>query len=173
MFWSVLGNALFIFFLRVTDVSMGTIRMTMIMRGQRKWATLVGFVEVTIWVVAISQVISNLDTIWNIFAYSGGFACGTLSGMWIEGKLALGNANIHIVSLKKGSEIAEHIRQAGYGATLLRAEGQSGPVSMLNVVAPRKEIPNVIRLANEKDALAFITIDDARRVLRGYGQIIK
>ena len=172
-FWTTLGNALLIFLLRVTDVSMGTVRMTMIMRGHRKWAALLGFVEVTIWVLAISRVITNLDTIWNVIGYSGGFATGTLLGMWIGDRLAMGSADIHIVSTKKGKEIAEHLREAGYGVTLLHGEGQSGPVTLLNVVAPRKSVSRVIRRANEIDAKAFITIEDARTVMRGYGQVIK
>ncbi len=173
MSWQIIGNALFIFTLRMIDVSMGTIRTTMIMRGHRKWATLIGFVEVTIWVLAISRVIAHLDTVWNIFGYSGGFATGTMLGMWIEGKLALGSSDIHIVSMNKGREIAEYLRDSGYGATLLTAEGQSGPVFLINIVAPRKEVSNVIRLTNEVDARAFVTIEDARQVMRGYSRIAK
>ncbi len=88
MIWVMIGNALLIFYLRLVDVSLGTVRLIMIGRGRRKIAPLLGFVEVTIWVVAISQVITNLDNIFNILGYSGGFAAGTLVGMWIEDKLA-------------------------------------------------------------------------------------
>ena len=163
MLWTIIGNALLIFILRLTDVSMGTVRTTMIVRGQRKWAALIGFVEVTIWVLAISRGIANLDTIWNIVGYSGGFAAGTLLGMWIEGKLAIGYANLHIVSMSKGEEIAAHIRKSGYGATQLRAEGQSGPVFLIAVVAPRREVANVIRLVNEIDASTYVTVEDTRQ----------
>ena len=173
MIWTTIGNALLIFGLRITDVSMGTVRTTMIMRGQRKWAALIGFVEVTIWVVAISRVITNLDTIWNIVGYSGGFATGTLLGMWIEGKLALGYADINIVSMTKGLEIAAKVRQRGYGATQLHAEGQSGPVHLVHVIAPRKQVREVIRLVNEVDATAFVTVQDARQVMRGFGRLAK
>ncbi len=173
MIWTTLGSALLIFALRITDVSMGTLRMTMIMRGQRKWAALIGFFEVTIWVLAIGRVITHLDSIWNVVGYSGGFATGTLLGMWIEGRLALGYADIHIVSMTKGHEIASHVRKAGYGATLLQAEGQSGPVSLINVIAPRKQVHDVVRLVNELDATAFVTVEDTRQVMRGYQRLAK
>jgi uncharacterized protein YebE (UPF0316 family) len=173
MFWTTVGNAALIFLLRITDVSMGTVRTTMIMRGQRRWAAVIGFFEVTIWVLAISRVITNLDTIWNVVAYSGGFATGTLFGMWIEGKLALGNADLHIVSIAKGQEIVDRIRETGYGATQLYAEGQSGPVTLINVIVPRKQIKEIIRLVNEVDATAFVTVQDARQVLRGYRALAK
>ena len=173
MFWSTIGNALLIFFLRITDVSMGTVRTTMIVRGMRKWAVLIGFVEVTIWVLAISRVISNLNTFWSVLGYSGGFAAGTMLGMWIEGKLALGYSNMNIISMNKGPQIAEKVRKAGYGATQVRAEGQSGPVHLVNVIAPRKQVPEIIRLVNQVDATCFVTVEDARQVLRGHRRLAK
>jgi uncharacterized protein YebE (UPF0316 family) len=173
MVWTTIGNALLIFVMRITDVSMGTVRTTMIMRGQRKYAAMIGFVEVSIWVVAISRVMTHLDTIWNIFAYSGGFAMGTLLGMYIEDKLAIGHSNIQIISLTKGPVIADMLRDNGYGATEMVAEGRSGPVSIITVVAPRKQVANVIRLINEIDATTFVTVEDARKVVRGYQRIAK
>mgnify|MGYP006971729778 CR=1 FL=1 len=99
----VLGTMLLIVCLRIADVSMGTVRTIMIMRDRHKWATLIGFVEVTIWVVAISQVFTNLNNVWHVLGCSGGFAIGTLVGMWLEDKLALGNVDIHVVSMEKGA----------------------------------------------------------------------
>ena len=173
MFWTTFANALLIFVLRVTDVSLGTLRVTMIMRGQRKWAALIGFVEVTIWVLAISRVISNLETIWNVIGYSGGFAAGTLLGMWIENRLALGNANLTAISMTKGQEIADRVRKEGFGATELQAHGQSGPVYLVNMVAPRRQIPDLIRLINEIDATTFVAVQDTRHVMRGHQRLIK
>lgn len=169
----ILQGALFIFALRIVDVAMGTVRVILITRGFRKWATVIGFIEITIWIVAISQTLAELDNIWNVFGYSGGFAMGTLVGMWIENRLALGNADIHIISLEKGVEIAEAIRKAGYGATQLQAIGQSGPVAQIDIVIPRKEINAVIRLVNGVDPTSFITIADAQTVIRGYKRLAK
>ena len=147
----VLAGMLLIFCLRVTDVSMGTVRMLMVMRGMRKWAVLIGFIEVTIWVVAISQVMSNLNNVWNVLGYSGGFATGTFVGMHLENRLALGNVSVHVISLKKGAEIAVKVRKAGYGATELPALGQSGPVSLIGIVVPRKQKPTLLALISEVD----------------------
>lgn len=167
----ILAGVLFIFCLRIIDVSMGTMRMIMVVRGLRKWAVLIGFIEVTIWVVAISQVMSNLNNVWNILAYSGGFAAGTSVGMRLESRLALGDISIDVVSIEKGTEIATKVRQAGYGATELSAEGHSGPVSLVAIVAPRKQKPAILALISEIDSTAFVTIEDMRRVDRGYGRL--
>ena len=169
----VLAGMLLIFILRVTDVSMGTMRMLMVMRGVRKWAVLIGFVEVTIWVVAISQVMSNLNNVWNILAYSGGFAVGTFVGMLLENRLAMGKVSIDVASLQKGVEIAAKAREAGYGATELSAYGQSGPISLINIVVPRKQKSVVLALITKIDPTAFVTVNDLRRVDRGYSRLAK
>lgn len=171
--WATVCNALLIFSLRLIDVSMGTVRTIMVMRGMRKWAAMIGFVEVSIWVVAISRVIGQVNNILSVIGYGGGFAAGTLLGMWIEDKLALGHVDIRVISTTKGQTITQTIREAGYGATQLQAEGQSGPVYVTSIVASRKEIPDIIRLVNKADATAFVTIEEARRVMRGHQRLVK
>ena len=173
MVWTILTGALLIFALRLIEVSVGTIRTTMVVRGKRVGAAILGFMEVSIWVIAASQVIGHLDTLWNVVAYSGGYVAGTLVGMWLEGRLALGHADIHIVSLAKGPELAQKVRQAGYGATQMPAQGQSGPVQLIEVVAPRKQLAHLLSLVNEVDPSSFVTVTEARQVVHGYQRLVK
>jgi uncharacterized protein YebE (UPF0316 family) len=173
MVWMILGNALMIFCLRLVDVSLGTVRLIMIGRGQRKIAPLLGFVEVTIWVLAISQVITNLDNIINIFGYSGGFAAGTLVGMWIEDKLPLGHVGISIISTTQGQKIARKLRQADYGVTELIGSGRSGNVNLATTIVPRKDVKDVFQLVNQTDPRSFIAVDDMKVVKRGYMHVAK
>ena len=168
MIWIMVGNALLIFCLRLIDVSLGTVRLIMIGRGRRKIAPLLGFVEVTIWVVAISQVITNLDNVFNILGYSGGFAAGTLVGMWIEGKLALGHVGISIISTNQGEKIVQKLRKADYGVTELTGSGRSGMVNLITTIVPRKDVEDVLWLVNHADPKSFIAIDDMKAVQRGY-----
>ena len=168
MNWIVLGNALLIFCLRMIGVSLGTVRMIMIGRGRRKIAPILGFVESIIWVVAISQVVANLGSIYNILGYSGGFAAGTLVGMWIEDKLALGYAGICVISMNHGPEIVENLRQANFGVTELIGRGQSGAIHSINTIVRRKDIQEVYQLVNEVDPQCFISVDDMADVKRGY-----
>ncbi len=170
---ATLGTVILIFFLRIIDVSLGTIRTILVVRGKRSLAPLIGFIEVTIWVVAVSQVITSIDNVWKVLAYSGGFAAGTLIGMWLEERLALGDVAVYVVSREAGEEIAEEVRKADYGATELPAFGHSGPVSMVSVVTPRKRLDELLQLVNSRDPLAFVTIDDKRQVVRGYRRLAK
>lgn len=173
MFWTILGGALMIFVLRLIQVALGTVRTILVVRGMRKWAALAGFVEVSIYVVAISKVLSDMSSIWNLIGYSGGFSVGTLVGMWIEDRIALGDTLVTAISLTKGVELADKVRQEGYGATHLTAEGQSGPVHQVEIVAPRKQVRELMRLINEVDATAFVTVTDARSVLRGVRPLMR
>lgn len=167
---SLILSVLLIFFLRLIDVSLGTIRMIVTMQGRRLWATAIGFVEVTIWVVAVSQVISNMDSVWKILAYSGGFAAGTLVGMWLEERLALGDVAVYVISPEKGKEIAHKARRTNFGATELPAYGRSGPVSMLGIVTSRKRLDELLNLVDEVDTKAFVTVQYKRKVFRGFGR---
>jgi len=173
MIWTMLSNALLIFGLRLVDVSLGTVRLIMINRGRRKIASVLGFVEVTIWVIAISQVITNLDNIFNILGYSGGFAAGTLVGMWIEDKLALGHVEISIFSTTQGQKIVRKLRQADYGVTELTGNGRSGIVKLITTIVPRRDVKNVFQLVNQTDPKSFIAVDDMKVVKRGYMHVAK
>jgi hypothetical protein len=46
-------------------------------------------------------------------------------------------------------------------------------VSWINVTAPQKNVPEIIRLVNEVDATAFVTVEEARSVVRGYQRVAK
>lgn len=162
-----------IFVLRIIDVSLGTVRMILIIRNRRAWATIIGFVEVTIWVVAVSQVISNMDSIWKILAYSGGFAVGTLAGMWLEDRLALGDVAVYVISRDNGADIAQQVRAAHYGATELPAFGRTGPVGLLSIVTSRRRLRQLLELIKQADANAFVTVQDKRIVFHGYGLVAK
>jgi uncharacterized protein YebE (UPF0316 family) len=74
---------------------------------------MIGFVEVSIWVVAISRVVGQVNNVLSVIGYGGGFAAGTLLGMWIKDKLALGHVDIRITSATKGQTITQTIREAG------------------------------------------------------------
>lgn len=166
-------GALLIFCLRLVDVSMGTVRMLMAVRGRRVLAALIGFFEVTIFLVAISQVVTNIQNWWNVLGYAGGFAVGTFVGMTIENKLALGLAEVDIVSMGKGAQIAKALRAEGYGATEFLGAGKSNLVDMVRAVVRRREIGAVMHTASAVDDSAFITVIETQRAHRGRWRLSK
>lgn len=169
----ILLGALLIFCLRLIDVSMGTVRILMAMRGRRLLAGLIGFFEVSIFLVAISQVVTNIGNWWNVLGYAGGFAMGTIVGITIENKLAIGLAEVDIISMGRGTEIAEALREDGYGATEFLGAGHRTMVDMVRAVVRRKEVPSVIARAGAIDNDAFITVHDMQRAYRGRWRLVK
>jgi len=162
-----LFSALQIMFLRVIDVSMGTFRTLMTVQGKKYIAGLMGFIEVTIWVFAISTVFRNLDNIYNVLGYSTGFALGTMLGITIEQKIGSGFLQFHIISLQFTDKIADTLRMNKIGVTIFPGEGGRGGVAMLIVLISRKREKEVMEIINEIDPDAFISVQSAN-AYRGY-----
>lgn len=150
-----------IFCARVADVSMGTIRTIYVIRGQRSAAWWIGFFEVLIWVVAVSRVINDLDRPVYAVAYALGFATGNFVGVTIEQRLAMGNRVVRVFS-RQGDAIASAIREAGYGATVFDGRGKDGPVELVYIEVPRREVKRVAAMVRQVDPSCFYVIDDIR-----------
>jgi len=153
---------LFIFFARVLDVTLGTMRTILVVRGYRRLAPALGFIEIIIWVVAISGVLTHLDRWYNIVAYAAGFAAGNLAGITLEQKLAIGMQALRFISKARSAAVAEALRFAGYAVTELTGHGMNGDVSVSFVVVPRRETPVVVSVAKGVDPEVFMTVEDIR-----------
>ena len=160
--------ALAIFGLRICDVSLGTIRIATIAKGWRTIAALIGFVEVTIFILVISRVLAHIDSWINVVAYSSGFAMGTFVGMTIERYLAPGRILMRVVSRGIWKDIADRLRAEGFGVTELTGIGKEGTVIMLESVIERKHMPIFVHLVEETDPGAFVTSEEMRYISRGY-----
>lgn len=64
--------------------------------------------------------------------------------------------------------ITQALRREGFGATEVIGEGKDGPVGIIYSMVRRKQVPEVIELCERLDRQAFITVEEARRVYRGY-----
>lgn len=162
-----------IFFLRIIGVALSTIRVLIMLRGRKILSALMGFFEVTIYVLAVGPVVNDLDNVWNLLGYGLGFSVGTLVGMGLEERLALGFATVRIMSREKSSAIAKALHEAGYGATLSWGWGREGSVRMVTATVRRKEVKTVSRLAENIDPDAFITAEEAYAIRRGYMRIAR
>jgi uncharacterized protein YebE (UPF0316 family) len=160
--------ALLIFFLRVADMSLDTIRVLFVVRGKKAITWVLGFFQSLIFVVAISSVLTELDNILNVVGYATGFATGNLVGMIIEQRLAIGHILVTIISSNRGAFIAERLRAGGYAVTEIAGRGRNGTVFELHASVQRKDVPNVETIVLEADPQAFITAEDVRPVRRGF-----
>ncbi|KNY27522.1 DUF2179 domain-containing protein [Pseudobacteroides cellulosolvens] len=163
--WVVLP--LLIFISRIFDVSIGTMRIIFVSRGKKFIAPFLGFFEVFIWLVAISQIMQNLSNIFCYLAYAGGFAMGTFIGLIIEEKLAIGILVIRVILVKDECKLVERLSSSGYGVTVVGAKGVTGDVKIVYTIVRRKDKDNVISIINQCNSNAFYSIEDARAADHG------
>ena len=151
-----------IMFLRIIDVSLGTVRLIMVFRGRRITAAVLGFFEVIIWLTAITAIISHITDWVNVIFYGLGFALGNVVGMMIENIMAVGQQVVRFISTEEGDKITRVLRAKGYGVTEVVASGREGPVGLGFLIAARKKIPSLIGLISGMDSKAVVTIEDVR-----------
>ncbi|MFB1009089.1 MAG: DUF5698 domain-containing protein [Sulfurospirillum sp.] len=129
--FSLYGIPLLIALARITDVSIGTLRIIFVSKGLRLWAPILGFFEVSIWLMAISKVMANLTNPINYIAYALGFSLGNYIGMFIESRLALGMVVVRIITKRDSHVLVAALRALRYSVTVADAEGNTGAVNIM------------------------------------------
>lgn len=157
MAWLV---AFAIFFARTVNIALDTMRFMFTIRGKRWLSWVLGFIQSVLFVLIFASVLSNLDNPLNIIGYAAGFATGNVLGMAIEKKLAIGFTHFSIISRNRSTEIADVLREAGYGVTEIPARGKESSFMLLDCRVRRKEAGEVEVLVLGVDPDAFISIED-------------
>lgn len=166
---SALLGYLLIFLARVSDVSLGTIRTLMVVQGRKWQAALIGFFEVTIYVVVLGTVVSNLSNPLNLLSYALGYACGNFVGITIENKIGLGNLAAQIIlKASDNKELIEILRSKNFGVTVIQGEGREGSREILNVVIKRKSLDVLRDIVYGYDEKVFITVNNINPISGGY-----
>lgn len=156
-----------IFFARVTDVSLGTLRIIFVSRGRKFVSALLGFFEVLIWLLVMGQVMQNMDSIAGFFAYSLGYATGNYVGVFIEEKMAMGFVLVRVITQFDAMELTDYLRSHDYGVTSHAAVGATGEVKLLFTIVKRRNLPDVLAAVQKFNPRAFVSIEDVRRVSEG------
>lgn len=165
---NVFLEAFLIFGLRVLGIAISTLSTLMTVQGRKFYAVAAGFFSSLVYVIAIGKVVTNLNNVWNILAYAGGFAGGTLIGMMLDQRLALGFAEVRFISTDDGHDLANALREAGFGVTELHGHGRERTVEVIAVLCPRKEMKRVLEVGRRVDEDAIVTVTEPRSVERGY-----
>lgn len=152
---------------RIIDVSLGTLRIILAAKGIKFLAPAVGFIEILIWLLAIGQVMQNLDNVANFIAYAVGFSLGSYLGIILEEKLAIGKIAIRIVTPQDVAPLIAFLRDSGHSVTMIDGEGAFGPVNMLFTVIRRSELASIAANIKQFHPRAFYTVEDIRYVSGG------
>ena len=157
-----------LFSLRVVDVSLYTVRIMMVVRGRKRMAWIFGFFQAFVYVVALRSILSDAGNWGKYVGYAAGFATGVILGMFIEGQLAIGYTHLRITSPRRGAELTDRLRQAGFGITEISGQGRDGIVTILNCSVQRRKSTEVEHLIQEIDPDAFVTAEAVRSIKRGF-----
>ncbi|WP_439879558.1 DUF2179 domain-containing protein [Pontibacter sp. MBLB2868] len=155
---------LLIFFARICDVTLGTLRIVFISKGDKFIAPLLGFLEVLIWLVAITQVMENLNNVASYLAWATGFATGNFLGLRVEQKLALGQMVVRVITVEPADKLIDRLTGHGYRLTCIDARGTRGKVNLLFLIVKRKKLNKVIDIIRDYNPQAFYSVEDVRSV---------
>ncbi|MDK2896736.1 MAG: hypothetical protein PWP04_856 [Candidatus Atribacteria bacterium] len=160
--WEILLFSVLVFLARLADVTLGTLRIVYVSRGMKLLSALLGFFEVLIWIVVVSQVIQNLNHWVAYLFYAGGFSAGVLLGMMIEERLAMGYVGLRIMAREEALNLCQTLRAQGYALTTFDAEGKDGPIKVIYLAVKRKDLDQVLSFVRTHNPRAFYTIEEVR-----------
>jgi len=151
-----------IFFAKIVEVTMGTLRIILINKGYRKQGVILSFIEIVLWVFVASRVINGItEAPIKGIVYSLGFSAGVYTGSRIESWLAFGRVLVQIItSGSNGDELTNTLRKEGYGVTTINAHGKDDDRLVLMVYTDRKKKAQVIKRIQSIDSKAMIVIND-------------
>ena len=163
--WVILP--ILIFIARMCDVTLGTLRNVFISKGLRNVVPILGFFEVTIWLLSIKQIMQHLDNPLCYIAFAGGFAMGTYVGLFVEKRLAIGMQVLRIIINQDARPLIEVLQNENFGVTVIDGQGAKGPVKIIFTIIKRKDIDRVRFLISQTHPSAFYSIEDIRVASQG------
>jgi uncharacterized protein YebE (UPF0316 family) len=156
-----------VFVAELCVVTLSTVRIICLGRGQKFLASGIGFFEVSIWLFAIGQIMQNLSNLGCYLGFAGGFTAGNYLGVLVEQRLGLGTLVVRIITPREAGALIERLRAAHYGVTCLEGQGAAGPVTVVLTVIPRKELAGVVTIVKEFDPRCFYSVDDLQTAEAG------
>jgi uncharacterized protein YebE (UPF0316 family) len=151
---------------RITDVSLGTIRMVSVIQGRRTFAAVLGFLEAIVFISVVAKVLLNMNQPIYAVAYGLGFAAGTYVGLVIEQRLAFGKQLVFLLTAK-GPELTEVLRAADFKVAEVKGRIPEGDRTILCVEIRRRDAQKLICLASAVDERCASIVHDIRTMDSG------
>lgn len=162
---------LIIFVAKIVEVSLTTIRMVFISRGEKYYASMIGFVEIVIWLKVASVVLVGInDYPARMVVYALGFAIGNYIGLVIEEKIGLGYSNVQIITnIKDGAKLSNALRVLGMAATVIDGKGKDDDRVIVSTYVKRKSKETVVNLVQELEVNGVVTVSETQKIYGGFG----
>lgn len=154
--------------INIVYVSLFTIRLLFVMKGQNMLASVISIFEVFIYLMGLNIVLENIDKMQNLIAYCLGWGSGVYLGSKIEQWLALGYVTVQIVIDKNDVEVPLLIREKGFGVTSWEAEGKDGNRMVMQVLAKRSNEKKLLKIIEARVPKAFVVSYEPRYFRGGF-----
>ncbi|BDQ34737.1 DUF2179 domain-containing protein [Pseudodesulfovibrio portus] len=165
----IITTGFIIFFARICDVSIGTVRVITTIQGRTAIAFCLAFFEIIIWLTVASTVINQIsEKPLLVIFYAFGFATGNVVGILVERRLAFGTKILRIITPDKGHAIAVHLRNKGQPVTIYEGEGMHGTVYELYIACQRRDLKWILPEVRRIDPKLFYVIEQARDMSKIY-----
>ncbi len=160
-----------IFFARIIDVTLGTVRTVLVVRGRKNTAAMIAFVEVLIWFLIAREALTTDVTSWLIpICYAGGYATGTYIGSYITVNFMESLIGVQVTTKEDGCEkLIKEIRDAGFGVSVidLKNPSDSHNKKMLMIQLNKSKLKTLTHIIRKNDKDAFVVINDTKYVQNG------
>ena len=160
-----------IFFARIVDVTFGTIRTVLVVRGRRFTPAIIAFFEVLIWfLVAREALTTDIKSIIIPICYAGGYATGTFIGGYISNNLVEGLIGVQVTTKTSDvKKMIKEIRDAGFGVSVvdLKNPQDNEKKTMLMIQLNKSKLKKLTHIIRTNDKDAFVVINDTKYVQNG------
>lgn len=160
-----------IFVGKIIEVSLATMRMVLINRGEKTIGSFIAFFEVVLWIYIASAVIIGIrDDYLKALVYSVAYAIGNFLGSSIEGKLAIGYCTIQVITADDENyrTLTDNLRAKNLAVTVMDGEGKDGKKKVLLIHLKRNKINDVLEYVKSTNIVNVITISDLKLIRGGF-----
>lgn len=159
-----------IFAARIIDVSLGTIRTVLFVKGKTIEPFIIAFFEVLIWyLIAREALNTNGNTILIAISYAGGYATGTFIGSKLSNHFVKGIVGVQII-VNESDKLVNDLRKRGYTLSIIELknnyDGQNKDMLYIQVKNSKLKELNYIIKKYDKDA--FIVVNETKYVQNGF-----
>ncbi len=158
-----------IFFVRILDVSLGTIRTMFVVKGKKLISSMIGFFEILVWFLVVKEALqTESNSIFIAISYSLGFATGNYIGALLSDKLITGNVSVQVFT--NNNNLEKILREHGYGVSSVVYTGyeEEAHKHMLFINVDKKKEKTLRELIKKNDKEAFIIVNETKYVENGY-----
>ena len=157
-----------VFFARILDVTIGTVRTMFVVKGKRFISACMGFIEVLIWFLVVREALStNNNSIYVAISYALGFATGTYIGGFLASKLIKGKIAVQVFT--ENIDIVNILRETGYAVTVMDCKGyNTNSKYMLYIGVDKNKERELRKIIEQIDTKAFIVENETNYVENGY-----